>query len=93
MKTKKNKKFYNFTEKQKRRDRSIRAFNHNFGSNAPASYRKVCNDAYNIKCKRIVDSFKKYDLSYVYGLFENLDDDFENITFPLFKKDMNWTYW
>ncbi len=45
MKTRKNKKFYNFTEKQIRKDRTV---NRDLPS---ASYRKIFNDEFNAKCK------------------------------------------
>lgn len=45
MKTKKNKKFYNFTDKQKRKDRSVKR------DLPPASYRKPYNDEFDAQCK------------------------------------------
>ncbi len=46
MKTRKNKKFYNFTEKQKRKDRTV---NRDLPS---ASYRKEFNDEFKAKRKQ-----------------------------------------
>lgn len=46
MKPKKNKKFYNFTEKQKRKDRSANR------DLAPRSFRKIFSDEFNARSKR-----------------------------------------
>lgn len=43
---KKNKKFYNFTEKQKRKDRTVKR------DLPPASYRQIFNDEFDAKCKQ-----------------------------------------
>lgn len=48
MKTKKNKKFYNFTEKQKRKDRSVKR------DLPPAGFRKLFNDERDAKNKQIL---------------------------------------
>lgn len=48
MKTKKNKKFYNFTEKQKRKDRSVKR------DLPPAGFRKLFNDERDAKNKQVL---------------------------------------
>jgi len=46
MKKNKNKKFYNFTEKQIRKDRTVKR------DLPPASFRKIFNDEFDAKCKQ-----------------------------------------
>lgn len=46
MKKNKNKKFYNFTEKQKRKDRTVNR------DLPPACYRQIFNDEFDAKCKQ-----------------------------------------
>lgn len=59
MKTIKNKKFYNFTEKQKRKDRTVNR------DLPPATYRKIFNDEFDAKSKQaLLKTMKGKDVNF-----------------------------
>jgi hypothetical protein len=59
MKTIKNKKFYNFTEKQKRKDRNVNR------DLPPAHFRKIFNDEFSAKCKQVlIKNLQGYEIEF-----------------------------
>lgn len=60
MKTKKNKKFYNFTEYQKRKDRSLHHLDY-----APSAYRKCFNRSTKANYRHLVRKIKQgFDIEF-----------------------------
>ena len=85
MKTVKNNKKYNFTDKQKRSD------NHRTAYNMPtASFKKTLNDRFDAKCKQTLIKMRQRMKNEDY-LFAH-DYEFKEFEFPIFVKNALWNW-
>lgn len=81
MKTKKNKKYYNFTEKQRRSD-----WNDNIeGYNPPADFVRPYNIKFRRQCKRILEEHIRST-----GGYPTL---YEDNVYPTIRRSASWDYW
>jgi len=79
MKVRKNKKRYNFTEQQLRKDRSVK---YSYGNNVPKWFVKEFNDKFKNRCKMIL---KNHALSYPIIM--------DNVVYPIQRHDAGWYWW